>query len=294
MSPSLLTAALLALALPATTPTMGASLRLSGPAQSDTILDVRPGEGLLVKNLGGRISVEGWERDEMEVSAERGGAVEVRRANGNLVLRDALGHEGRRARAYLVRVPRWMRVQVGGIETSVEAQGLNGGFTARTVEGSVYVKGSRGAVDARSVNGVVEVEDVVGDVVASSADEDVVLRNVRGSVRVENVDGDIRLRGVDGSRVDAQTVDGDVEFEGPLRAGGEYRLVTHDGDLRVTIPDGPDVTVFVSTHDGQFQSDFRVTVDRLRGGHEFRFTLGEGSASLHLEAFDGDIRLLRR
>ena len=274
----------------------GAPVGVSSPgaaAETDTIFDVTRGDRLGVKNFEGRILVESWDEDEVEVVADpRSRSVEVSRGNGEVELRDRSGRS--EDRTYRIRVPRWMEVEIRSIEASVRAEGLEGGLLIRTVEGNVQVRGGRGTVRAHSVDGMVEVEDVAGDVVASSADDDVVIRSVRGSVRIENVDGDIRLRDVEADRIEAMTVDGDVGFDGVLRAGGEYRLRTHDGDLTVRIPDAPDVRVLVSTHEGEFQSDFPVTLDRLRGGREFRFTLGEGSAELRLEAFDGEIRLLRR
>ncbi|HSR42325.1 MAG TPA: hypothetical protein VLL48_09140, partial [Longimicrobiales bacterium] len=85
----------------------------------------------------------------------------------------------------------------------------------------------------------------------------------------------------------------DLVFSGPLRAGGVYRMVTHDGDVTVTVPGPPDVRVTVSTFDGSFDSDFPVVVERFRGGELLSFTLGRGAAELQLEAFDGEIRLRR-
>lgn len=262
----------------------------------DTVLDVRPGDRLVAKNLEGRILVEGWDRDEVQVEIGGSGrtTVELRREDRRVEVQGSPTGGRRGPRSYRIRVPRWMQVEVGGIDVSIEAEGVGGDLAARTVEGDIHVKDARGSVSARSVDGVVEVEDVVGDVVASSGDDDVVLRNIRGALRVQSVDGSIRLQNVDAPRVEAETVDGDVEFDGVLQAGGHYRLVTHDGDVVVRVPERPDVSVFVSTHEGEFRSDFTITVNRLRGGREFRFTLGRGGADLHLEAFDGDIRLSRR
>jgi hypothetical protein len=48
----------------------------------------------------------------------------------------------------------------------------------------------------------------------------------------------------------------------------------------------------MATYDGEFSTDFEVTLpERLRGRH-FSFTLGEGSAEMDIDAFDGDIELL--
>ena len=49
----------------------------------------------------------------------------------------------------------------------------------------------------------------------------------------------------------------------------------------------------MATFDGEFESEFPVVLQGLQSGGSFEFTLGEGGASLTLEAFDGEIRLLR-
>ena len=58
------------------------------------------------------------------------------------------------------------------------------------------------------------------------------------------------------------------------------------------IPENSSVRVTVATFDGSFESEFAVTLpDRIRG-RRINFTLGQGSAQMEMEAFDGDIELL--
>jgi hypothetical protein len=85
-----------------------------------------------------------------------------------------------------------------------------------------------------------------------------------------------------------------VLFDGTPRPGGRYRVAVHDGDARVRIPRDAGLLVRVSTFDGEFLSDFPVTVERLRSGGTFEFRLGDGSGELEIEVFDGEIRLEER
>jgi hypothetical protein len=50
----------------------------------------------------------------------------------------------------------------------------------------------------------------------------------------------------------------------------------------------------VSTFDGDFESEFPVLIERFTGGREFDFTLGDASARIEIQVFDGEIRLLER
>ena len=52
-------------------------------------------------------------------------------------------------------------------------------------------------------------------------------------------------------------------------------------------------TVSIATFNGEFESEFPVTLTEARKGKRFSFTLGSGSAQVTLESFQGTIRLVR-
>src|ERR1051325_10969246 len=82
-------------------------------------------------------------------------------------------------------------------------------------------------------------------------------------------------------------------YDGTIKDGGRYRFSTHDGDLRVSIPEKSSVSVSVSTFDGDFSACFPVQLVGPKTKHRFTLTIGSGSARLELESFNGDIRLCR-
>jgi hypothetical protein len=51
--------------------------------------------------------------------------------------------------------------------------------------------------------------------------------------------------------------------------------------------------VSVATFNGDFTSEFPVTLTETRKGKRFSFTLGTGSAQMTLESFQGTIELVR-
>lgn len=262
----------------------------------DTVVGIDRGERVVVETPGADVIVGAWDRSSVRVDADSRDTlpVEVVREGGSvrIRIRSWKGHawDG----VLRVSLPSWAPLEVRGREGDVTVDGIRGGVSVRTADGGVRLRGVAGGVDVRTVDGAASVEEVEGSVVIRSVDEDVRVSRTRGArVRVETVDGDILLDDVDAGSVDASTVDGDVTFSGPLRAGGSYRLVTHDGDLTVTVHGSADARVRVSTFDGSFDSDFPIVVERFRGGEVLSFTLGQGRAELHLEAFDGEIRLRR-
>ena len=262
-------------------------------APRDTLLRVSRGDRLTLRNFAGSLEVEGWERDELLLETDPSDLPAVRGwREGSAVIVGVQDPKGRRlARSLRVRVPVWMEVDLQGTRVSATVRGLQASVTVRTVEGDVQVSDVQGAVSARSVDGVVVVEGIQGIVSVTTVEEAATLRRIRGRVQAESTDGDIFLEEVEGELVEAVTVDGDITFQGNVVPLGSYRLVTHDGDVVVTLPASTGADVSVSTFDGSFRSDFQVTVGRFQGGRATSFRLGRGGAQLVMQSFDGDIWL---
>jgi hypothetical protein len=93
------------------------------------------------------------------------------------------------------------------------------------------------------------------------------------------------------------TVNGDVTFNGTVREKGSYRLTTHGGDIRVGLGGAANATVFVRTFQGDFNADFPIQLPdgqtARSGSKRFNFTLGNGSARIEVQSFNGDIVLAK-
>lgn len=297
IAPALLLALL---AIPPTTgPGPAASVWAPAPAAAavrDTVVPLTRGDRVLIENPAGDLLVGTWDRSSLSVeSASRETvSVDLVRTDGGVRVR-IRERKGRSWSGVLrVTLPAWAALEARGREGEVTVEGVRGGIVVRTMDGPVRLRDVAGGVRVRTVEGSVLVDGVEGEVEVRGVDEGVrVYRARAGSISVHTVDGDVVLEDVEASGVDVSTVDGDLAFSGPLRAGGVYRLVTHDGDVTATVPGSPDARVTVSTFDGSFDSDFPVVVERFRGGELLSFTLGQGGAELQLEAFDGEIRLRR-
>ena len=112
-------------------------------------------------------------------------------------------------------------------------------------------------------------------------------------MRCETIDGDLVLEEIDAADVEASSVDGDIRFEGVIHPDGDYRLQTHDGDLRIGIPEDAGVTVTVALADGDFETCFPTEGAKRDRGRRFEVLLGDGRARMELQTFDGDIVLCR-
>lgn len=262
--------------------------------QTDTTLPVQPGVRLDVNNFGGEIVVRSWNENRVRVQGTHSSRTSVDVTSGPGVMAVKTG--GRRGPAQItdlaLTVPRWMALSLSGVYTDVSVEGVAGAISVETVKGDVAVVGASGGLTLRSVEGEVTVRGARGRVDAHSVEGDVRISEAAGDVVAETVDGDIVLERLASASVDASTVDGDIYFNGAVRDNGRYRLVTHDGDLTVGLPEQANVVVAVATYDGDFDASFPVQITN-KAKHRFQITLGTGSARLEVETFDGDIQLRR-
>jgi len=263
-------------------------------AAPDTTVALRRGDRVVVQNLSGSVEVRTWDRAELAVEGwgEEIVHLGVERSGDRLVV----GSTDRKGRGLDVevrlRVPAWASLEIRGRELEVDVSGTESELQVHTVEGAIVASRVSGVVTLTTVDGVIRVEDATGRIAARSRGDDVTLRRVRGEVEAHSGSGDVVLEEMSASSVRAETLDGDLRFQGSLSRGGSYWFSVHDGDADLTLPRGVGASVKVATFDGEFTSDFPVTLQRYGGGGVFEFVLGDGGAKLEIQVFDGEIHLL--
>jgi hypothetical protein len=263
--------------------------------QIDSTVPVQRGQRLEVSSFAGEIAVKTWDRNAIRVQADpAGGArVQIDRAPTTVTVRTE-GRRGPPRRVDLViTAPSWLPLDLSGVNTDVTVVGARGPVSVETVQGAVDVDGGNGLVSLKSVQGSVVLKGAKGRLEVHSVNEDVRISNSSGEVTAETVNGGITLRRVDATSVMASSVNGELVYDGTIRNGGRYAFSTHNGDITVTVAEGANATVSVSTFNGEFASEFPVTLTETRKGKRFNFTIGSGSAQVTLESFQGSIELVR-
>ena len=271
------------------------TLALTATQQVDTTVNVGRNQRLDVNAYGGEVAVRVWNRNaiRLEASTSDRERVELSTTATAVRLRTQGRHGPPEEIELRITAPPWMALTISGVNTSVKVEGVRAPITVETVEGEVDVTGGEGLVSLRSVQGSITLRQAKGRINVNSVNEDVLVAGSSGDVAAQTVNGEIALQVVDASSIDASTVNGDISYSGPIRAGGRYTLSTHNGDVTVTVPDGTSASVAVSTFSGEFESEFPVPIRGTPKGKGFNFTLGGGSAQVTLESFQGTIQLVR-
>jgi Toastrack DUF4097 len=144
----------------------------------------------------------------------------------------------------------------------------------RTVSGDVTGRGLRGRLDLGTVSGDLRLTDVQG-----------------ASLDASSVSGDVELIDVDARDVGAETVSGNVTYTGRIQREGSYDFKTLSGDVELTLPEQPNARLRGSTFSGRLVSDLPTSRDGRRHRSRFEASWGDGSATIDVESFSGDVRI---
>ena len=269
--------------------------RPTRPPQTDETVEVMRGGRLTVDNFAGEVVVRTWERDSLQVRAWHSSRakVSVRPVSGGISVR--ADQSGRGSVDYEITAPVWMPIRVVGTYNFITIEGAQAEVSAETTRGDVVVRGGTGNVTAKSITGEVIVEGARGRITASSVNEGVRISGATGDITAESSNGSISLTDIRSQNVEANTINGDIEFEGPSLDRGRFRFTTHNGNIIVAIPETSNVTFTIRSYEGRFTSSLNLNGpprSEVRQGRRTLYTLGKGTAEMEIESFDGSIRLI--
>ncbi|MCI0436446.1 MAG: DUF4097 family beta strand repeat-containing protein [Gemmatimonadetes bacterium] len=277
---------------------MVAALTALPVQQTDTTFAVRTGGTLHIENHQGAVVVRSWDRDAVRLRANHD-AIRIRTDRSGGTASDAhIDTDHRRARGmptirYELTVPREFNLQIEGVNLEIDIADLQGSVDAETVNGTVTVSGVAGAIHIESIQGRITVGSSRGTLNAEGANEGINVDGFNGNVEVSTLNGSLVLRNITARMVDAETVNGRVEYSGSLQDDGRYMLSTHNGEVVLWVPEGTNAAVNIETYAGSVDTEFPVEMRRA-GRNEVSFALGNGrGARVSIESFGGPVRIRR-
>lgn len=260
-------------------------------------------------NVRGRISVTSWDRNEVSWSGSLGaGAKLVVQKSASRVSLEVesendsswLGwNKGPREDSVLViKVPAGASLDLSAVSANIDVTGMrgSGSIEAESVSGEVSVKASSAEkLELASVSGDVQFEGESAHVDAETVSGDLRLGGVSGEVSVETVSGSAIVRAITVSEFEAASVSGDIDFDGAVAAGGRVDVESMSGDVSLTLPAASNGRVSAETFSGDLSNEFGLQVEDEEGpGSTMHGKIGDGSASIEIESFSGDVELRKR
>jgi len=263
--------------------------------QTDTTFAVPQGTRLHVETQGGDITIRAWDRNQVRVQASHSRRTHIDvQISGAVVLLEAEADRGPANMVdYMITVPAWMSLGLEGMYTAIDVTGVRGAITAETLEGDITIKGPAESVKLESVQGRIVVQGIRGSTTINTVSESIEASDIQGDILAESVSGSIVLHRIDSKVVEAETVSGEIILDSRIVDGGRYSLLTHSGELMVTMPEGANATIATATGSGDVRASFPLPASERPSRRRQTFRLGNGSATVELESFSGSIRLLR-
>ena len=260
-----------------------------------------------IENMLGSVTVEGWDRKEVEVTGTLGKGPERLdvesegdRTRIEVVWPDhdrEWSHQKTEDTDLTIQVPRGSEVRIEGVNLDVEVSDLDGPVRAETVNGGIRVGGSPESIDVSTVNGGIHVSASTGTLEAETVNGGIMLSGVKGDVQASTVNGGIVIQGGEVDKLEVSTVSGDIQFEGDVSRQGSLDISSHSGTVTLTLPGNVSADFDVSTFSGTIRNDFGPEAkrkDRYAPGMELNFRTGDGDTDIEVSSFSGSVNLRKQ
>jgi DUF4097 and DUF4098 domain-containing protein YvlB len=212
---------------------------------------------------------------------------------------------------YTVTLPASVSVDVHSVSGSVKVTGVHGSLRAEAVSGEVTISDAPRLEAAKTVSGDVSLTGVTadGDLSAGSVSGNVRAKGLKArGLDLGSVSGDINVSDVTCERLGVKTVSGGVEYAGGIAKGGRYEINAHSGTVRLQLTNPAGFELNANSFSGSIRSELPLTIggDSTRNdpsprgrrdsanSHAMRATFGDGSATLVVRTFSGDIIITKR
>ncbi len=234
------------------------------------VVPLERGGDFILKNVNGAISIETWNKNEVEINA-------VKSARGR--------------KSYLDRA----RIEVHPSERSVE---VNTVFERRRnlkvkVSYHVMIPEGTNLRYIKSVNGSIRLMGLFADVEAVTTNGGIRLEDdVSGHVSLSSTNGSIKAYGLEGG-VQAATTNGSIVL-GLRSVADDIHVRTVNGSITLRFDDSMNAELDARTTNGRIHIDFPVTMESIRKTRRsLEGRVGNGGPDISLKTVNGSIKIER-
>lgn len=209
---------------------------------------------------------------------------------------------------FVVRAPEGTRIVINSLRADIHVTGIKGEITATTASGDVVLTDVGVVREAKTANGDVRIKGSTSDDVldVGTLNGDVVLTNVKARrITANTVSGSVEAHDVACESAALSTINGDIVYAGALARGGRYEFTSNSGDVRFTPSGSTGYALQATSFSGEISSavplqsavrSSSLTGSSSRGPRRNSGSakVGDGSATVTLQTFSGDISIGKR
>ena len=289
----------------ATALTLAASLFFAGnlAAATGTARDMTPTARFLLEAPAGQFLIQGTADSRLVVVDEAGGEVPGIEISGSeddwtVRLEQPMLQDAESMLPIVISVPYAAEIEVRVAFASLELRELQGReVKVSTVRGTVRVADSR--PDRLAIETVEASQHL-----ASLGREETRLSTVSGSIEargngdelwLRTVSGPVSLRLSDFSRLQMESMSGDLQADLAPAARAEVRARSHDGEIRIAVPDDTPLDLRAESHFGTIASAFgEPTAGRQGTSSQLAHRIGDGTVRAELRSVEGRLMIGHR
>jgi DUF4097 and DUF4098 domain-containing protein YvlB len=257
-----------------------------------------------IVNTAGEVRVQGWDRNEVQVSGELGGGVDRldlrsgdRRTSINVV--PPPGERKADAAELVVKVPRNSALSISTVSADQIVTDLRGAQRLQAVSGNITTEQWLEDVEARTISGDVEIRGHGGrgETIVNTVSGEIALVEAPEQLSLETVTGDMKVSAEKLDRARIRTTNGDLRLTATLTAAARLDTESINGDLQFLLREPVNAQFDVETFNGDIVNCFGPKPMRTREfapGNALRFTQGEGDARVRVKALNGRVEICNR
>ena len=295
---------------------------------------IDPGGLVLVESDDGYITVESWDRNEVEVimkkrawgrnkrDAERNLEdinIDIVRRGNNLYIRDVTDNNIRvrigildlfrgRTRfgtsvSFDIKLPKQMNLDLNTDDGDIRVSNVEGDFDFDVDDGDIFLFDSKGSrIEVNIDDGDVRFENInrlhqnsASTITITCDDGEIFLRDVDvESIDLNVDDADVYFVNVSFKNLTADLDDGDFDADIVVQKDGRIRIWNDDGTIELRMPEQLDAYLNLFAYSGRIRTNYPVKVERDEGESWVRERLGNGNIDIRIETTDGDIYIRHR
>ncbi len=185
-------------------------------------------------------------------------------------------------------------VQINTGSGDVHVENTGKGCRVQTQSGDTVLKGLNGPIEVVCQSGDLRIDNSASTLLTiESTSGDISLYDVKGVIRARSASGDVSLKECGGKSVSIESVSGNVNIDLVEPITGSLNVRNVNGNASITVPDGSDCRVSLSTLRGNVHSSIALE-DEAKTEMHLTGKLGEGNGTLDVSAVNGDVSLAQR
>jgi DUF4097 and DUF4098 domain-containing protein YvlB len=271
-------------------------------------LEVKQGMGLSVSNRNGKIEIEKWDKDQVEIfavigtdkSEEELDKIDIDiSVDENIVIETKFSADESKEKSSEEEVSAWDLIKQaitsgfsgsGAVHYEIKVPGYIIIKEATSTNGRINLKGTRGPSGLSTTNGEIEVENVEGNIEARTTNGRVEIENAKGFVTVTTTNGRIRVKS-EGIK-ELRTTNGNIEADIKKIKGEDIDIRTTNGSITIGLPGSLNSVLELSTTNGGIDlDDISLEIVSQHKNKYIKGKMGRGGPEINASTTNGSIKI---